>query len=299
MAASAPPPWPTNAVLDDAGLRVAGVAAEELAARFGTPLLVADEAHLRERARTFARLFPHPLYAVKAFTSHHVIRLVLEEGLDLLAATEGEVEACLRAGAPPSRIVLHGNNKSDAELSLAVDEGLRLVNVDNPDELERLDRIARERGVVQDILLRVLPEVGAGAPPRDPHGGRRVRSSGCRWPRSPPSWPGRWSSGASDRSGCTRTSAPRSWRSSRYLAAVDVLLDLLVELRDRTGFEADVLDLGGGVRGWRTTDETPLSLDELAPAPARPGARGRAAAGAPRAAHARRAGVGPWWGRRW
>jgi diaminopimelate decarboxylase len=135
MPEAAAGPWPANATFGSRGLSVAGVTAEGLARRYGTPLLVADEAHLRERARTFARLFPHPLYAVKAFTSHELIRLVAAEGLDLLAATDGELEACLRAGIPASRIVLHGNTKTDAELALAVRAGVRLVNVDKPQEL--------------------------------------------------------------------------------------------------------------------------------------------------------------------
>lgn len=257
-------PWPSGAVLDARGLRIAGVAAEELAARFGTPLLVADEAHLRERARTFARLFPHPLYAVKAFTSHHVIRLVVEEGLDLLAATDGEVEACLRAGAPASRIVLHGNAKSDAELRLAVSEGLRLVNVDNAEELERLDAIARELGAVQDVILRVLPEVGAGA-----HRAIRTGEAGSKF-GTPiaeiPELVARAMALPGVRPvGLHAHIGSQVLEVEPYLRAVDVLLDLLLELRERTGFRADVLDLGGGF-GVAYTDEAPLRLDELAPA---------------------------------
>ncbi len=264
MAARASDPWPANAVLDDRGLAVAGIPAVELAARYGTPLLVVDEEHLRERARTFARLFPHPLYAVKAFTSHRVIRLVLEEGLDLLAATDGEVEACLRAGAPPSRIVLHGNNKSDAELRLAVTEGLRLVNVDNPDELERLDRIAREHGVVQDVLLRVLPEVGAGG-----HPAIRTGEAGSKFGMPLEEIPAVLAR-AMELEGVRPVGLHAHIGSqvlevAPYLAAIDVLLDLLVELRARTGFEADVLDLGGGF-GVAYTDESPMRLDEVAPA---------------------------------
>jgi diaminopimelate decarboxylase len=257
-------PWPSGAVLDDGGLAVAGVRAEELAARFGTPLLVADEAHLRERARTFARLFPHPLYAVKAFTSHHVIRLVLEEGLDLLAATDGEVEACLRAGAPPSRIVLHGNAKSDAELRLAVAEGLRLVNVDNAEELERLDGIARELGAVQDVILRVLPEVGAGA-----HRAIRTGETGSKFGTPVgeiPDLVARAMALPGVRPvGLHAHIGSQVLEVEPYLAEIDVLLDLLVHLRERTGFEADLLDLGGGF-GVAYTDETPLRLDEVAPA---------------------------------
>lgn len=257
-------PWPANATFDDRGLSVSGVTAEDLAERFGTPLLVADEAHLRDRARTFARLFPHPLYAVKAFTSHELIRLVAAEGLDLLAATDGELEACLRAGVPASRIVLHGNSKSDRELAMAVREGVRLVNVDNPHELERLEAAAAAVPVVQPVLLRVVPEVAAGA-----HGAIRTGGAGSKF-------------------GTPLALVPQTvWRAIElphvdlvgihahigsqvldvdpYLAEIDVLLDLLVRLREETGFEADVVDVGGGF-GMAYTDEAPTSLDEIAPA---------------------------------
>src|SRR5438093_3039355 len=73
-------PWPANARFGPDGLSVAGLSAEELVRRYGTPLLVADEDHIRGRCRTFAALFPHTLYAVKAFTSRAMIRLVGSEG---------------------------------------------------------------------------------------------------------------------------------------------------------------------------------------------------------------------------
>src|SRR6266545_1244299 len=152
--AAAGGPWPANARFGPVGLSIGGVLAEDLAARYGTPLLVADEEHIRNRCRAFAKLFPHPLYAVKAFTSRAMI---------LLVATGGELHACLSAGIPGERIAFHGNNKSDDELRLAAASGVWLVNVDNPAELERLDPIARAAGVVQSVLLRVIPGVRAGA----------------------------------------------------------------------------------------------------------------------------------------
>ena len=190
-------PWPDHAVFGSDGLVIAGVPAQELSRRYGTPVLVVDENHLRDRARTFASLFPHPLYAVKAFTSRAVIRIVAEEGLDLLASTGGELEACLRAGLPGARVVLHGNNKSDDELRLAVRSGVRLVNVDNPvyyvqyghARIASILRKAAERGVAlgpieeADLtlltheaeleLLRALAdvpaEIGRAAELRAPH----------------------------------------------------------------------------------------------------------------------------------
>ena len=76
-----------------------------------------------------------------------------------MCASGGEVLACLRAGAPPGRLLLHGNAKSDEELTLAVRERIGWVIVDDAEELERLDGLARAAGIVQPILLRVIPEV--------------------------------------------------------------------------------------------------------------------------------------------
>jgi diaminopimelate decarboxylase len=154
-----PDPWPRSARWTSAGLEVGGRAAADLADRFGTPLLVIDEAELRERMRSIRALFPRVAYAVKAMTCAAVIRAALEEGLDLLCASGGEVATCLRAGAPPSRVMLHGNAKTDDELALAVDAGLAAVIVDDREELERLATIARAAGASQPILLRVTPEV--------------------------------------------------------------------------------------------------------------------------------------------
>src|SRR5215207_2200913 len=149
-------PWPARAAFDEHGLRLAGVPAAELAERFGTPLVVIDEGELRTRCRLLRELFPRACYAVKAFSAHSVLRVVLDEGLDLLASTGGEVEACLRAGAPPARIVLHGNAKTDVELELAIEAGVGLVVADGADELRRLDAVARARDRVQPVLLRVV-----------------------------------------------------------------------------------------------------------------------------------------------
>ena len=152
-------PWPASARWEPDGLSIGGVSAVELAARFDTPLMVFDEWDLRERMRAVRALFPHVAYAVKAMTCAAVIRIGLEEDLDLLCASGGEVLACLRAGAPPGRLLLHGNAKSDEELTLAVRERIGWVIVDDAEELERLDGLARAVGIVQPILLRVIPEV--------------------------------------------------------------------------------------------------------------------------------------------
>src|SRR5581483_6837694 len=209
-------------------------------------------------------LFPHPLYAVKAFTSRQMIRLVADEGLNMLVATGGELEACLRAGVRGDRIAFHGNNKSDEELELAVASGVWLVNIDNPEELERLDRAARRAGTVQAVLLRVIPGVGAGA-----HRAIQTGGAGTKFGMPLDVVPG-----AVRRASDLRNVRPvglhahigsQVLEAEPYLSAVDVVLDLLGRLRTEAGFEAEIVDLGGGF-GVAYTDERPLELDELAPA---------------------------------
>jgi diaminopimelate decarboxylase len=154
-----PDPWPRSARWTASGLEVGGLAAADLTARFGTPLLVIDEADMRARMRAMTAAFPRVAYAVKALTCVAVLRVALEEGLDLLCASGGEVATCLHAGAPPDRVILHGNAKTDEELALAVEAGLGAVVVDDADELDRLAAVARAAGASQPILLRVTPDV--------------------------------------------------------------------------------------------------------------------------------------------
>jgi len=154
-----PDPWPRSARWTSAGLTVGGRAAADLADRFGTPLLVIDEADMRQRMRAMTSAFPRVAYAVKAMTCAAVIRAALEERLDLLCASGGEVATCLRAGAPASRVLLHGNAKTDDELTAAVEASLGAVIVDDAQELDRLGAIARGAGVAQAVLLRVTPDV--------------------------------------------------------------------------------------------------------------------------------------------
>jgi diaminopimelate decarboxylase len=163
------PPIPLSLLPDgatvgrDGRLRIAGCDALDLAARFGTPLFVYDEDHIRTRAREAVGAFGENrvAYAGKAFLCLAMARLVHEEGLLLDAATGGELHTALSAGVPAERIVLHGNNKSDDELRAALTARVRHVVVDSFDELDRLDRLHAEGLPVPRVHIRVTPGVEA------------------------------------------------------------------------------------------------------------------------------------------
>ena len=165
MAVPLPPHLlPDGAATDARGrLSVAGCDLVDLAEEFGTPLIVYDEDHVRARCREARAVFGDGAvaYAAKAFLCRAMAQLVRDEGLHLDVATGGELHVALAAGFPPERLVLHGNNKSSAELAAAVDAGVGRIVVDSLDELDRLDALAAERGCRPVVLLRVTPGVEA------------------------------------------------------------------------------------------------------------------------------------------
>jgi diaminopimelate decarboxylase len=163
---SALPPQllPSTAEVDGRGrLSVGGCDVVELAERFGTPLFVYDEAHLRARCREAVAAFGEGAvsYAAKAFLCTAMARLVAEEGLGLDVASEGELHVALSAGVPPERLVLHGNNKSEAELRRALEAGVGRVVVDSDDELDRIEALVAAGARAPAVLLRVTPGVDA------------------------------------------------------------------------------------------------------------------------------------------
>ncbi|MDO5731043.1 diaminopimelate decarboxylase [Corynebacterium sphenisci] len=157
--------WPANARRRaDGSVAIGGVGLPELAAEYGTPLLVLDEADFRARCRAMAAAFggaANVHYASKAFLCTTVARWVHEEGLHLDVASGGEMGVALAGGFPAADMTFHGNNKSPAELAEAVAAGVGRVVVDSFTEIDRLAAIAGEAGIVQDVLVRVTPGVEA------------------------------------------------------------------------------------------------------------------------------------------
>ncbi|MGH9109356.1 MAG: diaminopimelate decarboxylase [Acidimicrobiales bacterium] len=126
----------------DGHLAIGGVDLCDLARQHGTPLFVYDEAHLRARCREAVAAWGDGVaYASKAFLCQAMARLVCQEGMCLDVATGGELYVALSAGVPAERLVLHGNNKSDAELARAIEAGVGRIVIDSFDELARIGRL--------------------------------------------------------------------------------------------------------------------------------------------------------------
>jgi diaminopimelate decarboxylase len=159
--------WPRSADRIDGELHLGGLPVTELARTHGTPLFVLDEGDFRGRAEDFAGAFEGAdvHYASKAFLCGQVARWIAEDGLHLDACSGNELSLALAAGFPAERIALHGNNKSVAELRLAVDAGIGHVVVDSFDEIERLVPLAEARvadgGAPVPLLIRATVGIEA------------------------------------------------------------------------------------------------------------------------------------------
>jgi diaminopimelate decarboxylase len=159
-------------------LLIGGIAAADLAARFGTPLHVIDEGRLRANCRAYAeavrRYAPgagQVLYASKALCIVAVCQVAYEEGLGLDVVSIGEIYTALQARVPADALYFHGSNKTPEEIAYGLEVGVGRFVVDNEYELTLLDRLARERGRRADVLLRVTPGI-------EPHTHKAIATGG-------------------------------------------------------------------------------------------------------------------------
>ncbi|MFI5047821.1 MAG: diaminopimelate decarboxylase [Acidimicrobiia bacterium] len=253
---------PARAAADARGrLSIAGVDLVELAGTYGTPLYVYDEDELRDRCRAYRDAFgsdgyANVSYASKAFLCDAMARLVAEEGLDLDVASGGEAHVATRAGFPPSRMVFHGNNKSDEELRLALSLPVGRLVIDGFDELDRVEALVDGGLAPPEVLLRVTPGI-------DAHTHEHIATGGADS-----------KFGFTLASNIARDAAIRASTSNRvhlvgfhchigsqllhlegYEAAADAMAALAAEVVSATGRPIRELNLGGGLGVAYTADE--------------------------------------------
>ncbi|WP_287057631.1 diaminopimelate decarboxylase [Bifidobacterium sp.] len=168
---SVSPIWPAGSAVNAEGeITFHGRTAESLLDEFGSPLYVIDTDEVRDRAtkfvhsaaNAFSNTVTHVSFAGKALLSKEICRIVTESGMLIDTCSMGEMRIALAAGVPGRRLVLHGNNKSDAEIELAIEQGFNKIVVDEPGEPERIATIAKRLGKRARVMLRVTSGIHAG-----------------------------------------------------------------------------------------------------------------------------------------
>ncbi len=164
--------WPRGAMRSASGvIALGGAEAPALAAEFGTPLYVVDEADARGRAAGVKAAFDeafaaigsrvHVYYAGKAFLSTEIARWMTDAGLNIDICSGGELAVALAARVDPARLGFHGNNKSLSEIDRAVELGVGAIVLDSVVEIERVATAAERHGLVQPGRLRINSGVHA------------------------------------------------------------------------------------------------------------------------------------------
>lgn len=233
-----------------AELQTRGVELEDLAARFGTPLLVLDGAHVTERVTSFLAALAHSpggrlFYASKALSLTGLVQRVSSLGSGVEVISIGELATALRAGVDPGQILMNGSPKSEDEIDVAVQAGVGTFVLDTWEEIPRLERALSRHRKEADVLVRYTP-----AEASDTH--RYVQTAGLE---SKFGFLREEVLGAVDQVlGIDRV----HWRglhlhigsnlktTDAHFRAGDDAAKLLLEIQGRTGVRAQVLDLGGG-----------------------------------------------------
>ncbi len=251
-------------------LEIGGCDAVDLARLYGTPLYVLDEGRVRAACRAYKaaleRHYPQGkiVYAGKALLTTGFCRIIESEGLCLDVVSGGELYTALAAAFPPERIYFHGNNKSDAELSMAIEARVGRIVVDSEAELVRVDELAAQAGRVIDILLRVTPGVEAHT-----HSYMQTGQLDSKF--------GIPIAGGLAMSAVRRAAALRHVRLRGYhchigsqildLTAFDVAVGLMMDFVARAqadaGVAAEELDMGGGLGIRYTHQDEPPGPDDL------------------------------------
>jgi diaminopimelate decarboxylase len=260
--------WPRGARRSGGVLTIGGVDVRDLAAEFGTPLYVCDEADVRSRCHDYLEAFgpdDRVFYAAKAFCSRAVLRWVSEEGLGVDVCTGGELEVALSAGVPPEQITLHGNNKTPDELARAVSVGVGHIVVDSFEEIARLAYLTETVTTRPKVLVRVTTGVEAHT-----HEFMATAHDDQKFGFS-------LASGAADEAvrrvialaglsfaGLHSHIGSQIFDTAGFEVAAHRVVGLAVRIRDEHGIEIAELDLGGGFGIAYTDEDDPPEVKELA-----------------------------------
>lgn len=256
----------------DGHLQIGGCDAVELAEKFGTPLYVFDESYIRSMMRVYKRTIEkeygghgNVLYASKAFSCLAMYRIAQQENIGCDAVSGGELYTALKAGFDASEIYVHGNNKSVEELTMSVKAGVGAVVIDSYREAELLNDVAASFGVKQKVLIRVNPGVEA-------HTHAFVQTA-----RTDSKFGFSINDGAAleytkhvlsmenlDLKGYHCHIGSQIFEKQSFVLAAQKMMKFICEIKEKTSFEAEILNMGGGFGIHYTDDDPKLRLSDYA-----------------------------------
>lgn len=251
-------------VNNEGHLTIGGLDSVKLAEQFGTPAYFLDTDAVRNVCREYKAAFAKyygtnsvPVYAGKALCCKRIYKIIAEEGLCADCVSPGELHTASSAGFPMDKVFFHGNNKTDADLKLAIKLGVGHIVVDSPTELEALDAIASEMGVKPAILLRITPGI-------DPHTHQKIVTGNVDSKFGMAISTGQAFDFVKDALRCENLTldgfhchvGSQIFDIDPFVEAADIMLAFIAKIRANYGYTAAILNLGGGF-GVRYTEEDP------------------------------------------
>ncbi len=253
-------------------LEIGNIDTVDLVRDHGTPLWVIDEQGFRENCRNVKQAFTRwgesmVLYASKTLCTLAICKIVAQEGLGLDIVSGGELYTAIKAGFPVEKIYFHGNNKSQGEITTAVEAGIGRIVVDNFYELNLLDKICKKMGKKQDILLRITPGVEAHT-----HEYIKTGQIDSKFGFTLPD--GQAMEGVKEAISRDHVKlvglhchiGSQIFAMQSFQHATSIMMDFIAEVKKVTGYELVELDMGGGFGIYYYTGDEPPDIEEWAEA---------------------------------
>lgn len=250
-------------------LEIGGADCVDLAAQFGTPLYVFDEAYIRSMMRVYRDTIAFEyegnglvLYASKAFSCMAMYAIAKQEGIGVDVVSGGELYTAVRAGFPASKIYMHGNNKLWSEIEYALDVQIGCIVVDAYSEIDMIDDMAGKRGMVQEVLIRINPGVEA-------HTFKAVQTA---------TTDSKFGFSVNDGTAEKITAYALSKKNIRlkgyhchigsqiferqsFVLAVEKCMKFASEMKEKLGFAIEQLNMGGGFGIWYTDEDVKIPAE--------------------------------------
>ncbi|NBJ71580.1 MULTISPECIES: diaminopimelate decarboxylase [Clostridia] len=246
-------------------LEIGGLDSVTLAKKYGTPLYVYDVQMIRDNCRAFVNTLQNMgvtakvAYASKAFSSIAMVQVIKQEGMYLDVVSEGELYTAIQAGYPTEKIHFHGNNKSVAELRMAIEHNIGCIVVDNFQEMEHICSLLKTYDKQMDVLMRVTPGIESQT-----HQYIMTGNEDSKF-------------GFSLQNGQAETAflqmrdnphirfrglhchiGSQIFEADRFILATNVLFEELRTWKKKHGYIPNVLNLGGGYGIRYTKDDSPI-----------------------------------------
>lgn len=242
----------------------------ELAKEYGTPLYVLDEDLMRKNCRAYKNSIDKyydgngiALFASKALCTMYTARMAASEGLGADAVSGGELYTLNAADFPMDKVYFHGNNKTPEEIKMALSYGVGHIVVDNRFELDLLNNLAHEYGIVQKILFRIKP--GVDAHTHDFIKTGQIDSKfGVALENGEAFEIYKYAKTLKnvEVDGVHCHIGSQIFDVSPFLEAAKIMMNFIGDLKDKLSMEVKILNLGGGFGIKYTENDDPVPYDE-------------------------------------